>query len=57
LIGERASSSCRVTRVSSPRRRSPPDFLAEVDVRFIADDKGTLLELDHRNLDRFGAAA
>jgi len=46
-----------VTRVSSPRRRSPADFLAEVDVRFIADGKGTLVELDHRNLDRFGAAA
>jgi uncharacterized protein YndB with AHSA1/START domain len=33
-----------------------PDFLTEVEVRFIADGKGTLVELEHRNLDRFGAA-
>jgi uncharacterized protein YndB with AHSA1/START domain len=34
-----------------------PDFLTEVEVRFVADGTGTLVELEHRNLDRFGAAA
>jgi len=34
-----------------------PDFLTEVEVRFITDGQGTLVELEHRNLDRFGAAA
>jgi uncharacterized protein YndB with AHSA1/START domain len=34
-----------------------PDFLTEVEVRFVADGNGTHVELEHRNLDRFGAAA
>lgn len=33
------------------------NLLTEVEVRFIADGSGTLVELEHRNLDRFGAAA
>jgi uncharacterized protein YndB with AHSA1/START domain len=34
-----------------------PNLLTEVEVRFIGDGDGTLVELEHRNLDRFGAAA
>jgi len=34
-----------------------PDFVTEVEVRFIADGAGTRVELEHRNLDRYGGAA
>ena len=34
-----------------------PEFLTELEVRFIPEDGGTRVELEHRNLDRFGAAA
>lgn len=34
-----------------------PDLITEVEVRFIADGPGTRVELEHRNIDRFGARA
>ena len=34
-----------------------PGFVTEVEVRFIADGDGTRVELEHRNLERFGDAA
>ncbi len=34
-----------------------PDLVTEVEVRFIADGGGTRVELEHRNLERFGAHA
>jgi uncharacterized protein YndB with AHSA1/START domain len=38
--------------------RYDPDFLTEVDVRFTLEDGGvTRVDLEHRNLDRFGDAA
>jgi uncharacterized protein YndB with AHSA1/START domain len=33
------------------------DFETEVEVRFIADGNGTRVELEHRNLERFGDKA
>jgi uncharacterized protein YndB with AHSA1/START domain len=32
-----------------------PELKTEVEVRFVADGKGTRVELEHRKLDRFGA--
>lgn len=32
-----------------------PNFLTEVEVRFIPDGTGTRVELEHRNIDRFGS--
>ena len=32
-----------------------PDLVTEVEVRFVADGSGTRVELEHRNLERFGA--
>ena len=34
-----------------------PDFVTEVEVRFIKEGSGTRVELEHRNLDRYGTAA
>jgi uncharacterized protein YndB with AHSA1/START domain len=34
-----------------------PDFITEVEVRFIADGGGTRVELEHRDLERFGDSA
>lgn len=34
-----------------------PDFVTEVEVRFIPQGNGTRVELEHRNLDRFGDKA
>jgi uncharacterized protein YndB with AHSA1/START domain len=34
-----------------------PDFITEVEVRFIADAGGTRVELEHRDLERFGEHA
>ena len=34
-----------------------PDLITEVEVRFIPDGAGTRVELEHRNLERFGADA
>jgi hypothetical protein len=34
-----------------------PDFVTEVEVRFTAQGDSTLVELEHRDLDRYGAAA
>jgi uncharacterized protein YndB with AHSA1/START domain len=33
------------------------DLVTELEVRFIPDGSGTRVELEHRNLDRFGAVA
>jgi uncharacterized protein YndB with AHSA1/START domain len=33
------------------------DFLTELEVRFVADGQATRVELEHRDLDRFGAKA
>lgn len=32
-----------------------PEFVTEVEVRFTPDEGGTTVELEHRNLDRYGA--
>jgi uncharacterized protein YndB with AHSA1/START domain len=37
--------------------RFNPDLVTEVELQFIADGTGTLVRLEHRNLDRFGAAS
>jgi uncharacterized protein YndB with AHSA1/START domain len=38
--------------------RFDPDFITEVEVRFTPEDNGvTRVDLEHRNLDRFGEAA
>jgi uncharacterized protein YndB with AHSA1/START domain len=34
-----------------------PDLVTEVEVRFIAEGAGTRVELEHRNLERFGDKA
>jgi uncharacterized protein YndB with AHSA1/START domain len=34
-----------------------PDFVTEVEIRFIPEKAGTRVELEHRNLDRYGADA
>jgi hypothetical protein len=34
-----------------------PDFETEVEVRFMAEGAGTRVELEHRNLERFGERA
>lgn len=34
-----------------------PELVTEVEVRFIADGEGTRVELEHRNIERFGAKA
>lgn len=34
-----------------------PDFITEVDVRFTAEAGGTRVDLEHRNLERFGEHA
>ncbi|MEX2129086.1 MAG: SRPBCC family protein [Xanthobacteraceae bacterium] len=34
-----------------------PSIVTELEIRFIADGTGTLVELEHRNLERLGAAA
>ncbi len=37
--------------------RFDPEFVTEVEVRFIPDGTGTRVELEHRNLERFGEQA
>lgn len=37
--------------------RYDPELVTEVEVRFSAVEGGTLVELEHRNLERYGAAA
>lgn len=34
-----------------------PDFLTEVEIRFIPDGDGTRVELEHRNIERYGETA
>ncbi|HZP20153.1 MAG TPA: SRPBCC family protein [Bauldia sp.] len=34
-----------------------PDFVTELEVRFVPEAAGTRVELEHRNLDRYGADA
>jgi uncharacterized protein YndB with AHSA1/START domain len=34
-----------------------PDFLTELEIRFVPAGGGTRVELEHRNLDRYGARA
>ena len=34
-----------------------PDFMTEVEVRFIADQAGTRVELEHRNIENYGKQA
>lgn len=34
-----------------------PAFETEVEIRFVAEESGTRVELEHRNLERFGDAA
>lgn len=34
-----------------------PDLITEVEVKFIPDGAGTRVELEHRNIERFGAKA
>ncbi len=34
-----------------------PDFVTELEIRFVADGDGTRVELEHRNMERFGAKA
>ena len=37
--------------------RFDPDFITEVEVRFIPEGDATRVELEHRNIERFGAQA
>jgi hypothetical protein len=37
--------------------RFDPSLVTEVEIRFIPDGDGTRLELEHRNLERFGHQA
>ena len=37
--------------------RYDPNFVTELEVRFLSDPGGTRVELEHRNIERFGAKA
>lgn len=37
--------------------RFDPDFVTEVELTFAAESEGTLVTLEHRNFERFGATA
>ncbi len=37
--------------------RYDPDLITEVEVLFVPDGEGTRVELEHRNIERFGARA